>query len=68
MSNPPLAVQEAIVWLAQLGPDSRAAVASVAWFAGADDRGDDARACIDLADSGVQPVDDIDVAIGIDLE
>src|SRR5262245_243585 len=63
-----LAVQEAIVRLAQLGAGSRAAVASVARFAGADDRGDAARAGIDLADSGVQPVDDVDVAVGIDLE
>src|SRR5262245_44066409 len=63
-----LTVQEAIVRLAQLGPGSRTAVASVARFAGADDRGDDARAGIDLADSGIQPVDDVDVAGGIDLE
>src|SRR5262245_4088800 len=63
-----LAIQEAIVRLSQLCPGSRAAVAPVARFAGADDRGDDARAGIDLADSGVQPVDDVDVAVGIDLE
>src|SRR4030095_17077343 len=31
-------VQEAIVWLAQLGADSRAAVASVAWFAAGERR------------------------------
>src|SRR5262245_20617431 len=62
------AVQEAIVRLAQLGQDSWAAVASVARLAGAGDRGDDARARIDLADRGVQPVDDVDVAVGIDLK
>src|SRR5215471_18105782 len=63
-----LTVQEAIVRLAQLGPGSRAAVASVARFAGAGDRGDDARAGVDLANGGVQAVDDVDVTVGIDLE
>src|SRR5207245_10088310 len=62
------AIQEAIVRLPQLGQDAGAAVTTVAWFAGPSRRGDDARGGIDFADGGVQPVYDVDIAVGVDLE
>src|SRR3989441_1007234 len=61
-------IQEAIVRLPQLGQDAGPAVATVARFAGPSRRGDDARGGIDFADGGVQPVYDVDIAVGIDLE
>src|SRR4029453_7873003 len=62
------AVQETIVRLPELSRDAGAAVAAVARLAGPSHRGDDARGGIDFADGGVQPVDDVDIAVGVDLE
>src|SRR5262249_4159812 len=62
------AVQEAIVRLPQLGQHPGAAIAAVARFTGSRHRGDDPAGGIDLADGGVQPVHDVDVAVGVDLE
>src|SRR2546425_12516240 len=62
------AIQEAIVRLPQLGQDAGAAVPGVARFARPRHRGDDTAGGIDFADGGVQPVDDVDIAVGIDLE
>src|SRR5437773_2794157 len=61
-------VQETIVRLPQLGQDPGAAVAAVARLARASHRGDDARGGFDFTDGGVQPVDDVDIAVGVDLE
>src|SRR5439155_4351098 len=62
------AIQEAIVWLPQLRQHAGTTVATVAWNASPDHRGDDTGGGIDFADSGVQPVHDVDIPVDVHIK
>ena len=62
------AIQEAIVRLPQLRQHTGATVATVPWDTSPGHRGDDTGGGIDFADSGIQPVHDVDVPVGIHIE
>src|SRR5262245_19466737 len=57
------AIQEAIIRLPQLRQLAGAAVAAVPWDIGPSHRGADTGGSIDFADSGIQPVDNVDSTV-----
>src|SRR5262249_1190315 len=62
------AVQEAIVRLPQLRQYAGATVATVPWDTSPGHRGDNTGGSIDFADSGIQPVHDVDIPVDIHIE
>src|SRR5262249_6709410 len=61
-------IQEAIVRLPQLRQYAGATVATVPRDTSPGHRGDNTGGRIDFADSGIQPVHDVDISVGVDIE
>ena len=68
ISRPPVPSRKQSFWLAQLRQDAWATIPTVARDAGPAIGDDTSSGFLDFMDGGVQPVHDVDIAVGIHLQ